>query len=368
MSDKPIKVLMVVTNLRVSNGVAAFAINYLRKLDSKEIQMDFAVYQEWENNYNEEIKALGGRVFLLPSVKNPVAHYRMCKKLLTEGNYDIIHDNTLLITFPIMRAAKKRIPHRVLHSHSSCLGDNPAHEKRNKLFMPLLKRCANHYAACSSKAGKAMFGDKPFDIIPNVIDTERYRYNAKTREIVRKRENCTDKLVIATVGRVTEAKNPFFAVDVFESVAEKLPDAEYWWIGSGLLDERLKEYVASKKIKDRIRLFGNRNDTPDLYQAMDLFFMPSVFEGFGMVCVEAQAAGLQCVVSDTLVREVDVTGNVKFVSLNNSKREWADIIIKTLSGGQNREDPYECVRNCCFSDTEAKTLLSDYYRSLLKTK
>ena len=161
MVDRPIKVLMLVPNLRVSNGVTSYAMNYFRNLNHKNIKMDFAVYRKRENPYEEEINAAGSNIFLLPSVKKEFpAHIKACLDLIKNGQYDVIHDNSMLITYPMMKIAKKYVPVRILHSHNSKLGETIKKEKRNKRFLPFLLHQANAYAACSDLAAKAMFGDK----------------------------------------------------------------------------------------------------------------------------------------------------------------------------------------------------------------
>ena len=368
MADFPIRVLMLVPNLRVSNGVASFAMSYYRKLDHSKIKMDFVSYKKIDSPYISEIESNGDRVFFIAQMKHFVQHIRDCKAILNGEAYKIIHNNSLLVTLPLMKLSEKKVPYRIIHSHSTQLGETPKRERRNRAFIPFLLRTANHYVACSTIAGEALFSDKPFEIIPDVIDVGKYRFDEETRREVRKRENCGDKVVIATVGRVTDAKNPFFAIDVIERVVEVHPEVEYWWIGSGALDSELKKYVSKKKLDEKVKLFGSSDDVNELYQAMDIFFMPSKFEGFGMACVEAETAGLVCVVSDVLTREVDVTGNTVFLNLEDSTESWANTIIKCLQQSTDRASAYQKVENSICSDLTAGERITDYYLSLLKIR
>ena len=207
-----IRVLMLVPNLRVSNGVASFAMNYYRHLDPKKIKMDFVTYKKIDSPYIDELTQNGSKVYYLPPIKNIGKHIRMCAEILKEGNYDIIHDNSLMVTYPLMLLAKKRVKIRILHSHSTKLGENDKRESRNRLFIPLLLKTANRFTACSSIAAEALFNGKTYDIIPNVIDAKKYVFSQETRFSIRQKMNCESKTVIGTVGRVTDAKNPFFAL------------------------------------------------------------------------------------------------------------------------------------------------------------
>lgn len=329
--DRMIKVLMVLTNLRVSNGVASFVMNYLRHMNPDEVDMDFALYSDVETPYYDEVKVRGGTIFILPPVRRLKQHRNACRKILQEGEYQIVHNNTMLPALPIMWCAKRmEVPVRILHSHSSRMGETPGKERRNKLLLPLLKRQCNVNFACSKLAGEAMFGDAPFTIILNAIDIKKYAPNAETREKVRKALRADGKRVVGSVGRLSPQKNPFFAVDVFAELVKLMPNAEYWWIGTGLMDMEVRDYVAQKGLTDHVFFLGNRTDVPELYQGMDIFFMPSNFEGLPVTAVEAQAAGLPCVLSDTITREVVYTDQVQFVPLEEGTDRWARTLANQM--------------------------------------
>ena len=198
-----IKVLMLVPNLFVANGVASFVMNYLRNLDHDEVQVDIASYKEGDSVYYAEVEAAGGKMFFLPGIKNLPEHVKVCNKILSDGRYDIIHDNTLHISIPMMWCAKKAgVPVRILHSHSSKLGETRKKELRNKAFRPILRSLATDYLACSKMAGQMMFGNRKFTVLPNVIRTEKYRYDSAARENVRRKMNTQDRFVIGSVGRL----------------------------------------------------------------------------------------------------------------------------------------------------------------------
>lgn len=362
-----IKVLLLLPNLHVANGVASYAMIYFRQLNYDTVHMDFAVYANLETPYVAEIEAAGGHVFVLPPMKNLTAHCKACRELLRNGHYDIVHDNTLINSIPLMAEAKRQnVPVRILHSHNSKLGEMRYKEIRNQLFLPFLKNTANYYAACSDLAAKAMFEDEEYEFIPNIVDADKYHFDESIRKRIRHDMNADDKKVIATVGRAAVQKNPFFALDVFDLVADKMSEAEYWWIGSGPLDKEVADYAGKLKHADRVQLLGSRDDMRELYQAIDLFFLPSIFEGLPVTGVEAQAMGLPCVISNTVTKEVVYTDLVDFISLGKSKEDWANAVCEKLSGINKRRDRNVELQSSKFSSTNADVFLESYYRKLLQ--
>lgn len=241
------------------------------------------------------------------------------------------------------------------------MGETPVKELRNKAFLPVLRSLATDYAACSQLAGHAMFGDREFTVIPNVIQTEKYRFDPIVRKQVRQNMNAQDKVVVGTVGRLAEQKNPFFAIDVFAELLKKVPDAEYWWAGSGPLQEQVKTYVEEKKLTNYVKLLGSRNDTVELYQGMDVFFLPSFFEGLPVTGVEAQAMGLPMVVSDTVTCEMVYTDIVDYVCLSDTLETWASRLETALRKKTEREQYTERLKQSAFSDVGCGNRLEQVY-------
>ena len=367
MDDRQIKVLMMVPNLRVSSGVTNFVMNYYRNVDHKKVKIDIVTLSYVESPYIDEVKANGSEVFFLgPLLEHPVKHIRLAKKVIAEHDYDIIHDNIILKSLPIMKYAKKKVPVRILHSHAINLGETGIKEKINRLLLPLLLKKATHFTACSSVAGKAMFGDKEFTVIPNIIDTDVLKFDSVKRDEIRAKENVAKKYVVGTVGRVAEAKNPVFALNVMEEVLKRRSDIEYWWIGSGPLDEQTKNCIEEKGLSAKIRMLGSREDLKDLYHAMDAFFLPSKGEGFGLACIEAEAAGLPCVISNNFPSEVNITGDVQFIPLEEDISKWADAIIASLEKNIDRTSGNKILRESPYSRAGSGSMLTDFYEELLK--
>lgn len=362
-----IRVLMVVPSLRVANGVASFAMNYYRKLDRDRVKMDFLAYRKIESPYTDEIRKNGDSVYFVSSIKDIVKHYNECKKIMSDGHYDVIHDNTLHISIPLMWCAKRlNVPVRILHSHNAKLGETKAKEIRNAVFMPALKSCATDYLACSKVAGQMMFGSNHFDILPNVISTKNFIYNEAVRSEVRGQMNAQNKFVVGTVGRIAAQKNPFFAIEVFECFLKAHPEAEYWWIGDGPLADQVTTCVKSKGLSDHVKLLGSRSDTAKLYQGMDVFFLPSVFEGLGIVGIEAQAMGLPCVVSDAVPQEVAYTDLVDFVSLDEPPQVWSEHLSTSSHREQCRTKYSKMLQKSVYSDERCGERMEALYTSYLE--
>ena len=331
--------------------------------------MDIASYKEGDSIYYTEVEAAGGKMFFLPGIKNLPEHVKVCNKILSDGRYDIIHDNTLHISIPMMWCAKKAgVPVRILHSHNSKMGETPAKAFRNRFFLPVLRSLATNYAACSQLAGRAMFEDQEFTVIPNVIQTEKYRFDPTMRKSVQQKMNATDKFVVGTVGRLAEQKNPFFAIDVFKCLLKNVPNAEYWWVGSGPLEKSVQDYVNQKGLSENVRLLGSRDDVTSLYQGMDVFFLPSLFEGLSIVTVEAQAMGLPCVVSDVIPPEAEYTELLKRCSLQDSIEAWVEKIRNTQIKKTERKQYQEYLSESVFSDVGCGNRLKKIYERCLSEK
>ena len=365
---KPLKVLMVVPNLRVANGVASFAMNYFRDLDQSKIHVDFALYADRSSPYYDEIRMRGSDIYILPKVSDIRKHLKKCNEILSTKKYDIVHDNTLHISIPMMWCAKQAgVPVRILHAHSSKLSGTRFKELRNQLLVPFLCSLATHYVACSGAAGKVLFGNRRFDIIPNVIPVSKYKYNQERRNAVRTSMNAESKFVVGSVGRLAVEKNPYFAVDVIKKLHEEMPDIEYWWIGSGDLDNQVKEYVESCGALSYIKLLGSRNDVADLYQAMDVFLLTSFFEGMPLTCIEAQAMGLPMIVSDTITTEMLYTDLVDYLNLSEPVEVWVEHLKKAVQKKRDREQYAEYLKRSRFSDVGCGNRLERIYRQFMDT-
>lgn len=366
MNSHKIKVLFLVGNLRPANGVTSFAMSYFRNIDHNKIEIDFALLNDVKTPYYNEILNAGSKIFILPPIKKLKNHIARCRQILQENDYQIVHDNLVISSLPMMYCAYKlKIPVRILQSHNTKLSSIWWKAKRNQLFLPFLKKICNVYFACGTKAGKAMFDNSNFKVIPNAISFKKSYFSNYVRSKIRQKYNCKNKIIIGTVGRLSLQKNPFFAIKVIENLLKNDSNIQYWWIGSGELSDQVQKYIEDNHLSDYVKLFGSCDNVSDLYQAMDVFFLPSLFEGLPITAIEAQAAGLPCVISNTVTKELVYTDLVDFISLKSPLSVWNNRIIEQSQRGEDRSHYLSELKKSPFYSLNAANLLSKYYLELI---
>jgi len=330
MEKQPIIVAQVMGKW-LGNGVETVIMNYYRHLDHSKVQFDFICDEDSTRIPYDEIKKLGGRVFLVPKYQNLPKYLKALEKLFKESQYCIVHSNlSTLSVFPLSVAKKVGVPIRIAHSHST---SNPKEWKRNlikNILRPFSKRYATDYFACSEVAGRYLFGNKAFDrgevkIIHNAIDIDKFKFDEVARKKLRKEFGIKDStIVIGHVGRFVQQKNHTFLVDVFKEYHKKNPDSKLLLVGSGPLEDKIKKKVEKLGLKDSVLFLGQRDDINKLYSAMDVFCLPSLYEGLPVVGVEAQAAGLPCVFSDKITNDTVITKDTTLSKLELKK--WLIIL------------------------------------------
>lgn len=367
---KKIKVLMVTVTFGEGSGVNSFIMNYFRNIDHSKVQIDVLTYKEspsGESPYAKEVRTAGGNVFLLPSIKKPVQHIHAIKKILQTGDYDIVHNNSLLITIPLMIISRtKGIKVRILHSHATKLGESRIKEKRNRVLIPFLLENCNHYIACSDAAGKAMFGQRLYSVLPNVVNNLDYSMSDDHRRLVREEKQVTDKTVIITVGRACEQKNPVFALSVMKAVIKLNPNVVFWWVGDGPMLNQMRSIAGGYGIAENTVFWGKQSNVRQLYEAADIFFLPSLFEGLPVTAVEAQAMGLPSVISDTVTKELVYTDLVEFVPLDAPIDTWIKVIEKQMKRIPARRSYTKELENSVFSIKNAGHRLESLYEKMIE--
>ena len=333
-SDRePIRVAQIVGKM-LGGGVEAVVMNYYRHIDRSKVQFDFLVDEDSTRVPEDEITALGGRIFRIPPYQHPIRYRRALIRLMREQRWPIVHSNiNTLSVFPLSAAKKVGVPVRIAHSHST-MGKGEFAKNAMKL---VLRPFANVYPtvrfACSRYAGKWLFGkNADFTVIPNAIELDKFRFNAETRKQTRKELGIPDDtFLIGHVGRFMPQKNQTFLVDVLAGLLPRRPDAMLALVGDGPDRTAVQQHVEELGIADHVLFLGQRSDVNCLYQAFDVFCLPSLYEGLGLVGVEAQRAGLLCLFSDAIPREVDVTGASRFMPIA-SPEEWVSFISAIESG------------------------------------
>ena len=364
--EEPIRVASVIGRY-IGGGVEAVTINYYRNIDKNKVQLDFICDEDSTNIPYEEIERMGGKVIIIPSYSKPFKYHKALKRVLKEGNYKIIHSNiNTLSVFSLFAAKCAGVPVRIAHSHSTT---NKKEKKKNlmkQILRPFSKVFATDYMCCSELAGRWLFGNKEYDkgnvyLLNNAIDLDKFKYNESLRKKKRKELGIKDDaLVIGHIGRFVAQKNHDFLIDIFNEIHKKNNNSILLLAGQGPLMEDIKNKVKELNLEDSVKFLGQRNDANELYQAFDVFLLPSLYEGLPVVGVEAQAAGLLCYLSDDMTKETKVLDITKFMSLNNTPEEWADNILDDVKKYKRIDTSKEMTAKNFNIKEEAKKL-EEYY-------
>lgn len=362
--EEPIRILQCVSNMDRA-GIETMLMNFYRRIDRKKIQFDFLVNKSKPGAYDEEIKKLGGKIYISPGL-NPIKFIKYQKfidELFHEHKeYKIIHcQNESMGYYALYGAKRNNIPVRISHSHNTTL---PVDYKFliKKFCNRKIKNVANIYVACGTEAGKFMF-KKDFKVIKNAIDTKKFIFNNETRNKIRKQLNIEDKFVIGHIGRFEQQKNHKFIIELFECLHKKDNNSVLLLAGDGSLMEKTKNLVKEKKLNDNVIFTGNISNVNELYQAMDVFILPSLHEGLPVVGIEAQTADLPCVFSTNITKEVKLLDRVNFIDLTD-KDKWINTILSYKNS--KRKDNSKNIIKCGYDIEAATKELQDWYIKLYK--
>lgn len=362
-----IKILHVVSSLSSRSGVMSVLMNYYRNIDKDKIQFEFCYFVDREDTYEEDINSLGGRVIRIPRPS-------LSRSFLVELNnffkqqkdaYLALHIHEVYLTFLFAPIVKRNgIKNIITHSHATMYSDKKSNALRNRILCMPIKKLANYHYSCSEAAGKFLYGNKYFDagkvkVINNAINCESYKFNLEIRDGMRRKLGLKDHLVIGNVGRFNEPKNHLFLIEIFHCMRQNNEKVKLLLVGDGPLFQNIKERVDKLNLNNDVIFLGRRKDIPDILQAMDIFLLPSLYEGLPVVGVEAQASGLPIVLSDTITREIGLF-NYKYISLKRSSEYWAEEVLK-VENIKNRKKAYLDIKEKGFDiKQEAKKLESMY--------
>ena len=328
--EKTIRILNIVPNMR-SAGIETFIMNVYRNIDRKKIQFDFLVHNKEEEFYDAEIKKLGGKIyrFSLKDDKNIFKYIKDLNRFFKEHKeYKIIHGHMQsMMPLYLYFAKKNDIPIRIAHSH------NNSYEKSLKgIVLHIFSRFSKYFStvnlACSKESGKYLFGKREFEVINNGIDLKKFKFNKEKRKEIRKKLGIQkNEILIGNIGRMEKQKNQKFLIDVFNDSYIQKNNVKLLIIGTGSLEENLKQYAKVLKIDNKVIFLKNIKNVNDYMQAMDMFLLPSLYEGLGIVLIEAQMSGLYCLTTEgTVAIETKITPNIKYLNLD--KKLWTDEVVK----------------------------------------
>ncbi|NMA64612.1 MAG: glycosyltransferase family 1 protein [Clostridiaceae bacterium] len=363
---KPIRILHVLGRLD-RGGAETMVMNWYRNIDRTKIQFDFVVHTEEECAYNDEILALGGKIHSIPRYtgSNHIYYKRCWKDLFKKyPEYRIVHGHVRSTASIYLRIAKKAGLIAIAHSHSTSSGKG--FSAIIKAFLQYrIRYIADYFFACSETAGKWLFGEKTceketFYYLKNAIDTKEFAFKEKVRNRKRKELGIVDKFVVGHVGRFSHSKNHDFLIDIFKEASKDYEDMMLMLVGDGELRAVIEAKVSSLGMKKSVIFAGVRADINELLMAMDVFLFPSLYEGLGIVLIEAQAVGLPCIVADTIPQEAYLTPLLTCAPLEKPAGEWADKIL-SLKGKHVRIDMSEKIRKAGYDVRENASWLEEFY-------
>ncbi len=327
-----------------TGGIDRYLTNLLNRIpfDSGEIQVDFltnCITPQLENNLSRYNNV---RAYEIATLKHPIRQFNQTVNLIKRNKYDVTYFNISTALHCIGAAAAKRcgVKKRIIHSHASGIDSQNKLNREiltflNSICKIFLHKQGTDFCACSETAGEWLFPkkvlqSKNFQIIKNAIDTRPYAFSHAKRAELRKTLNLENKLVVGHVGSFNYSKNHEFLLQVFEKLHLKDPKSVLMLIGDGSLYEQIVQRTKAMGLSNCVLFMGKRKDANDLMQAMDIFVLPSNFEGLGIVGVEAQVSGLPCIFSDRVPKEISFTENCSFLAIDkeSSAEDWAEKISK----------------------------------------
>lgn len=306
-------------------GVENATMNYFRSLNRERVCFDF-VCMEDSLAYSEEIQRTGGKIYYLPSPKDHMLQFaRELRDVINGGHYDVVHVNMLSAVnlLPVLFSQNTYAKRIVAHAHNSGLPRGGMKKAAHYVLKPLIPLLTKEWMACSPEAAEWLFGKHNVPkvrIMNNAIDFERFRFNSEVRKRMRKQYGLDESIpVIGHVGRFNEEKNHQFLLRIFQQVKRLKPDAMLLLVGAGPLQEPVRQQAARMGLSDSVIFVGGVEDTSPYYQMMDVFCLPSVFEGLGIVAIEAQASGLPCVCSMGVPQTAILTEEARRLALDDEK-------------------------------------------------
>ena len=321
---RKIKVVMI-TSYFDRNGVTSQVMNYATNLDKDRFQVFIAAGEPYDIGYEKMCQENNIELCKLPQKqKNAYAYYRTIYSYLKKVRADIVHvhGSSALITVELLIAMLAGVPVRVSHSHNTIC----SHPLLHQVLKPILKVVSNYHLACGELAGKWMYGDGAFQVVPNAFDTKVFVLNSDKRFSIREKLGVDDNLVIGHIGKFNSQKNQKYLIRAFERLSYKDDKAMLLLVGNGPDLENIRDYARHTTCAGRIIFWGETANPESLYSAMDIFVLPSRFEGLPVVLLEAQISGLPCIVSDKVTREVDF-GDIVWKSIEDDPQTWADTMI-----------------------------------------
>lgn len=356
---EPIRVLCVFSSLD-RGGAESMCMNLYRHIDRSKVQFDFVKHTPAKGAFEDEITSLGGRIFTAPRYKlyNHVQYTAWWKSFLrAHPEYQIVHGHFFTISSVYLGIAKKLGRFTIGHIHASA-SDGGIKGFIKDLNLHRIEKVASACFACSEAAGKWAYRKAEFTVLNNAVDSARFAFDPARRAAMREQLHIgEDEKAIFVVANLSEVKNPLGALDIYSAIRRRNPNARLFWAGEGGMRGPMEQKIATEQIPG-VTLLGTRSDVPDLLQAADAFMLCSFSEGLPVVTIEAQAAGLPCLLSSAVTTEAAVTDLCTFLPIDKSEL-WADAAEKVLTAPRRDTRP-EIIR-VGYDIKETSAWLTNFY-------
>lgn len=374
-SSRPLRVVQA-CDLQ-AGGITSLILSICEEMDRDKVNFDYLVYRDQKEFGDERVKALGGRKLIADNtdaankIQKFLWKFFRTWKVLRKEKAEIFHVNgstpyDCLIGLAARAAGTKTV---ILHSHNSHLKkDGAGHKMFQQLCRLCIVLCGDYYFACSDLAGSFMYGkrlQKKVVFVKNGICTQRFRFDGGERERLRRQYQAEDALVVGNIGRMCRQKNQFFLLEIFSRILNTCPEARLLLIGQGELEEELLYRADILGIKEQMIFIASTDRISGFLSMMDVFLLPSLFEGFPVVGVEAQASGLPCVFSDRITRQVSITDRAYFLSLERTAEDWAAFAVHCAGKAlENRREYADRVRAAGYEIQDTAEWLQEFYLGL----
>lgn len=337
---KMIRILHVIGRMDRA-GAETMVMNLYRVLDRTNFQFDFLYFTDDKCDFDEEIASLGGKIYHLPSYiyKNSITRMFGMKKLLKTNKYiQIIHCHTLFSnSFHLLAGKMAGVKVRIAHAHST--SDNNSNSAFGRAYQSIsrfiIQKTATHFISCGEAAGIYLFPKiKHKMFLPNSVDTQKFASIARlNKEYLRKMLNLVvNTILIVQIGRFLEVKNHPFSIQLAANLKSRNVDFLMIFVGDGELKSEIKNLAHTMKVENQVAFLGLRSDIAEILAGSDLMILPSLYEGFPVVLVESQSAGVPALISDSISVEVDLgVGLIERLSLNNPLDNWVEKIEEILA-------------------------------------
>lgn len=328
------RVLVIESTAFGYDGITNVITNYYNYQNHKKVHMDLVTINSVSETFKKELDFNNSKNFVLPyRNSNPLKFVWVLCRIIKRGKYSVVHVHGCSATMVVeMFAAKLAgVKVRIAHSHNTTCD----HVKVDKILRPFFTRWCNVGFACGKEAGEWMFPTKSFSVISNGIDLEKFQYDEAVRNQMREMFGLEGKFIVGHVGRFSEQKNHFKLIDIFAELSKIYPESKLVLVGDG----ELKSSIVRRAEKEELDVLfvGLSDEVEKWLQAMDIIVFPSLFEGLPLGLVEAQAAGLPCILSNTISPATKITDLVEFVKLEDKPSMWCEA-IKRNKDKFNRKD------------------------------